>query len=63
LTCSLAALEPPDIRTLQLRAALRGNQADTDRFFGISAGTVSVADFFAPENLARVLASTSTVAA
>jgi flavin-dependent dehydrogenase len=59
LNYTLAALEPPDARTLQLRAALRGNQADTNRFFGVPAGTVPVADFFAPANLTRILATAS----
>jgi flavin-dependent dehydrogenase len=57
LNYRLAALEPPDPQTLQLRAALRGNRVDTDRFFGVTAGTVPVAEFFAPENIQRILAS------
>jgi hypothetical protein len=39
----------------QLFAALRGNQAETDRFMGVLAGTTPVPDFFAPENLAHIL--------
>jgi 2-polyprenyl-6-methoxyphenol hydroxylase-like FAD-dependent oxidoreductase len=44
---------PPDL--LALRAALRGNQADTDRFFGVLFQTMSPAEFFAPENVARIM--------
>jgi hypothetical protein len=48
--------EPGVGRTLQLRAALRGDQESTDRMFGVTDGTVPVGDFFAPENLQRVMA-------
>jgi hypothetical protein len=56
-TCQLAALEPPPPEMQQLFAALRGNQAETDHFMGVLAGTTSVPEFFAPENLARILSS------
>ncbi len=54
-TCQLAALEPPPPEMQQLFAALRGNPEQTNRFFGTFAGTVSVAEFFAPENIGRIL--------
>ncbi len=57
LNCQLATLEPPSPQTLQLRAALRGNQEDTSRFFGVTAGTVPVSEFFSPENVQRILAA------
>ena len=41
----------------QLIAALQGNQRDTDRFCGVLAQTVSVPEFFAPENIDRILAA------
>jgi flavin-dependent dehydrogenase len=44
---------PPDL--LALRAALRGNQADTDRFFGTLFQSASPAEFFAPENIGRIM--------
>jgi flavin-dependent dehydrogenase len=56
-TCQLATLEPPPPEMQQLFAALRGNQADTDRFMGLIAGTTSTFEFFAPENLGRIIAS------
>jgi flavin-dependent dehydrogenase len=54
-TCQLATLEPPPPEMQQLFAALRGNQADTDRFLGLIAGTTPVPDFFAPENVGRIM--------
>jgi 2-polyprenyl-6-methoxyphenol hydroxylase-like FAD-dependent oxidoreductase len=55
-TCQLAALEPPPPEMQQLFAALRHNQEQTNRFFGVMAGTVPVPEFFAPENIGRILA-------
>ncbi len=55
LNSRLAELEPPSPDTLRLRAALRGNQEDTDRFLGVSAGTVPVQEFFSPGNIQRIL--------
>jgi flavin-dependent dehydrogenase len=53
-TCELAALAPPKPEMQQLIAALKGNQEQTDRFFGLFAQTVSVPEFFAPENMQRI---------
>jgi hypothetical protein len=56
LTCQLAALAfAQDMRTLL--AALRGNQGDTNRFFGLIAQTTPVAAFFAPDNIQRIVTS------
>ena len=49
---------PADL--LRLRAALRGNQADTDRFYGVELGTVRREEFFAPENIARIVRLAAT---
>jgi flavin-dependent dehydrogenase len=57
LTCDLARLEPPSAEMQQLFAALRHDQAQTDRFFGTIAGTVPIPEFFAPDNLARIMAA------
>jgi flavin-dependent dehydrogenase len=54
-THRLAALMPPAPELQQLFAALRHNQEATDRFFGVFAGTVPIPEFFAPENLARIV--------
>jgi hypothetical protein len=57
LNYKAAQLAPPPPQLLQLRAALRGNPADTARFFGVNAGTVPAREFFAPENVQRILAA------
>jgi flavin-dependent dehydrogenase len=52
----LAALEPfpPEMR--RLFTALQGNQPAIDRLFGVLGGTVSLAEFFVPDNLTRIMA-------
>ena len=61
LTCELAPFAPlpPDRR--QLLEALPGNQADTNRFLGLIAQTVSIPEFFAEENVQRILSAASNV--
>jgi 2-polyprenyl-6-methoxyphenol hydroxylase-like FAD-dependent oxidoreductase len=54
-TYQLAALQPPAPEMQQLFAALRHNQGQTNRFFGIIAGTVPIPEFFAPENLGQII--------
>jgi flavin-dependent dehydrogenase len=60
-TCQLASFQPPPPEMQQLFAALANNQAETDRFFGAIAGTVSLPSFFAPENVQRILQSASSL--
>jgi flavin-dependent dehydrogenase len=55
LTCQLAAHEPLPPEQRQLFMALQGNQADTDRFFGVFADTVPAQEFFAPESVQRIM--------
>ena len=55
LTCQFAMMEPPPPEMQHLFAALRTNQADTDRFVGTLSGTVPVAEFFAPDNIGRIV--------
>lgn len=55
LTCQLAALEPPPPFMLQLFSALCHNPTDASRFLGIIGGAVSVSEFYAPENIQRIL--------
>jgi flavin-dependent dehydrogenase len=54
-TIDFARLQPPPPEMQQLFAALRDRPADRDRLFGTLAGTVAPEEFFAPENLARIL--------
>jgi len=51
----LAMLEPPPPEMVALLNALRGNSFDIDRFLGTVAGTVSLTEFFLPENIGRIM--------
>jgi 2-polyprenyl-6-methoxyphenol hydroxylase-like FAD-dependent oxidoreductase len=54
MTCNLAALHtPPEMQALF--GALRENQYQTNRFFGTMAGSVSIPDFFSPENIEAIM--------
>jgi hypothetical protein len=44
----------------RMLAALRGNQDDTDRFIGVIAGSVPIAEFFAPGNIQRITGASMT---
>jgi 2-polyprenyl-6-methoxyphenol hydroxylase-like FAD-dependent oxidoreductase len=54
LTCNLARLQPPPPEMLGLFAALRDNEEQSGRFLGTIAGTVSIPEFYSPENMRRV---------
>ena len=56
LTCKLASLAPPPPDMQQLLAALHGNQKDTEQFLGIIPGAVTMQDFYADENIKRIMA-------
>ena len=56
-TCQLASLDPPPPEMLQLYAALSRNQEETNCFMGAIAGTVPIPEFFAPDNVARIVAA------
>jgi flavin-dependent dehydrogenase len=58
LTREFAALAPPAAEQRALFAALRDQQEEVNRFLGVVAGTVPVADFFAPASLARIVGAT-----
>jgi len=53
-TCQLATLEPPPPELQQLLAAIHGNRKMMDGFAAMNAGTISPAEFFAPENVAAM---------
>lgn len=55
LTTQLASLEPPPPEFIQILGALRNNPEQTSRYFGVFAHTVPVAEFFAPDNIGRLL--------
>ena len=54
-TLEFARLGAPRAEMQQLLAALRDDQEQADRFFGTFAGTVPAAEFFAPDNVARIV--------
>jgi 2-polyprenyl-6-methoxyphenol hydroxylase-like FAD-dependent oxidoreductase len=56
-TCQLAPFAPPSPEQQQLFVALRTNPAQIDRFLGAFAGSVPIPEFFAPDNLARIVDS------
>jgi len=56
-TCQLATLEPPSPELQKLIGALQGRQAAMEAFVRMNAGTISPADFFAPQHLADLMTS------
>lgn len=56
LTCELAKIEPPPAEMQHLFGALHGNQAATNDFVSVMAGTLPAPEFFAPENIGRIMA-------
>jgi flavin-dependent dehydrogenase len=55
LNLEYASLEPPPADVQTLMAALQGNAEDTSRFMGTMSGAVPVSEFYAAENVARIL--------
>ena len=55
LTYELASLAPPPPEQQALFGALRNNPEEAGRFFGVIAGTVRPDEFFAPENIGRIV--------
>ena len=58
-TCQLARLGPPPPEMIRLLEALRGDPRETGRFLGTVAGTVPLREFFAPENIGRIVAGSA----
>ncbi|HEU4620250.1 MAG TPA: NAD(P)/FAD-dependent oxidoreductase [Gammaproteobacteria bacterium] len=59
-TCGLATLEPPPPEMQQLFAAMSGRRDAMDDFARVNAGTISPAEFFAPENVAAIMGRAAT---
>ena len=59
MTGDQARLQPPPPEIQQLMGALLNDPVGTSRFFGVVAQTVPVAEFFAPENIEKILAGAS----
>jgi flavin-dependent dehydrogenase len=62
LTCQLATLEPPPPEMQQLFGAIAGNQKAMDGFVQMNAGTISPAQFFAPDNIAAIMSAVQPTA-
>jgi flavin-dependent dehydrogenase len=56
LTCDFAKHEPPPAEMQALLAAVSTSPAASDDFASVMAGALPVADFFAPENVGRIVA-------
>jgi 2-polyprenyl-6-methoxyphenol hydroxylase-like FAD-dependent oxidoreductase len=56
-TCETATLEPPPPRTQELLRAVFGNKRAMDAFVRMNAGTISPAQFFAPDHVAEIMAA------
>jgi 2-polyprenyl-6-methoxyphenol hydroxylase-like FAD-dependent oxidoreductase len=56
-TCQLATLEPPPPEMQQLFGAIHGNPKAMDDFARMNAGTISPAEFFAPDNVNAITAA------
>ena len=61
-TLMAATFGPLPGELLALRAALRGNPEDTSKFLGVMAGATSPMEFYAPENLGRIMSAAMAVA-
>jgi hypothetical protein len=56
-TCQLASMQPPPVEMQQLLGAMQGNRKAMDQFAQMNAGTLSPAQFFAPENLGAIMSA------
>ncbi|HEX5205128.1 NAD(P)/FAD-dependent oxidoreductase [Paractinoplanes rhizophilus] len=57
MTLGIASLQPPDEQMAQLVSGIAGKQPAMDAFARLNSGATSPAEFFAPENVGRLLAS------
>jgi 2-polyprenyl-6-methoxyphenol hydroxylase-like FAD-dependent oxidoreductase len=61
-TTQMATLEPPPPELQQLLGAVHGNAEAMSDFVSMLAGTVSPAEFFAEENIGRIMAGVAAIA-
>ena len=54
-TCEFATMEPPPPEMHRLIGAMQGNQDAMDDFVSVQAATLPAPEFFAPENVARIM--------
>ncbi|SDT32454.1 NAD(P)/FAD-dependent oxidoreductase [Actinoplanes derwentensis] len=55
MTLGIAALQPPDEQMVALVTAIAGKPDKMDAFMRLNSGVTSPAEFFAPENIGRLL--------
>lgn len=55
-TCEFATLQPPPPEMQQLIGAMQGNQEAMDGFISVQASTLPAPEFFAPENVGKIMA-------
>jgi 2-polyprenyl-6-methoxyphenol hydroxylase-like FAD-dependent oxidoreductase len=60
-TDEFAQLQPPPPEMQQLIGAMHGNQEAMDGFISVQANTLPAPEFFAPENVARIMAQAGAV--
>lgn len=56
----MAQFRPPPPEVVRLRAALRGNQEDTNRYLLAYQGMMAPESFFNPDNLGRIVAMSAS---
>jgi flavin-dependent dehydrogenase len=61
-TCDFAKIEPPPAQMLQLLAAVATDRAAMDDFVSVMAGTLPAPQFFAPDNVARIMGQADAAA-
>ncbi|SNT62253.1 2-polyprenyl-6-methoxyphenol hydroxylase [Asanoa hainanensis] len=55
MTLQIAALQPPDEQMVQLVSAIAGKQDAMDAFMRLNSGVTSPVEFFAPENIGKLV--------
>jgi 2-polyprenyl-6-methoxyphenol hydroxylase-like FAD-dependent oxidoreductase len=60
-TTQLATLEPPPPELQQVLGAVHGNAEAMDAFVSVNAGTMSPAEFFAPDYIGRILSAAGPI--
>jgi 2-polyprenyl-6-methoxyphenol hydroxylase-like FAD-dependent oxidoreductase len=60
-TDEFAQLQPPPPELMQLIGAMHGNQDAMDQFVSVQAATMPAPEFFAPENVGRIMSQAGSV--
>jgi hypothetical protein len=59
-TDEFAQIQPPPPEMQQLLGAIYGNQEAMDAFISVQASTLAAPEFFAPENIERMMVATAS---